>query len=141
MISIMLDDNENGISHIHRSKVERQMLAKESVEYNKKRHADILKKFTRFLDENGNPREVLEEEVSSLEVLEECNDLGRRQTESLAAQRSPGSVVTKPQAKEEDIQDSKPKPKIKSKAKPKPKRKNKNDKIMEELKNEEINDL
>lgn len=53
-LSIMLDDVEHGISHIRRSKEERQDLAKKSIEYNKLNHPDIIKKFTRFLDENGN---------------------------------------------------------------------------------------
>ena len=55
-LSIMLDDNENGISHIHISKEERQILAKKSIEYNKQHFPDIIKKFTRFLDEKGDPK-------------------------------------------------------------------------------------
>lgn len=55
-LSIMLDDNENGISHIHISKEERQIFAKKSIEYNKQHFPDIIKKFTRFLDEKGDPK-------------------------------------------------------------------------------------
>lgn len=55
-LSIMLDDNENGISHIHMPKDQRQVMAKQSIEYNKQRYPEIIKKFTRFLDESGNPR-------------------------------------------------------------------------------------
>ena len=54
-LSIMLDDVDNGISHIHRSKEERQVLADQSVKYNKEHHPELLKKFTRFLDEKGDP--------------------------------------------------------------------------------------
>ena len=55
-LSIMLDDKDNGISHIHLTKNEREVLAKKSVEYNKKHYPDIIRTFTRFIDENGNPR-------------------------------------------------------------------------------------
>jgi ubiquitin-conjugating enzyme E2 J2 len=60
-ISIMLDDKENGISHIHYSKEKRKIMAEESVEYNKTNNKEIIKKFTRFLDENGDPKEVVDE--------------------------------------------------------------------------------
>jgi ubiquitin-protein ligase len=55
-LSIMLDSSEHGVSHINRSIEERQMLAKESIEYNKKYLGNIIPKFTRFLDENGDPK-------------------------------------------------------------------------------------
>lgn len=54
-LSIMLDDNENGISHIHDSKQSRSVMAANSIQYNKQHHFDILKKFTRFVDINGDP--------------------------------------------------------------------------------------
>ena len=54
-LSIMLDDNEHGISHITRGYAEKRMLAETSIEYNKKHHAHIIKKFKRFLDAEGNP--------------------------------------------------------------------------------------
>jgi len=54
-LSIMLDDKEHGISHIHCTKQEREQFAKTSIEYNKKHHMKLLKLFTRFIDENGNP--------------------------------------------------------------------------------------
>jgi ubiquitin-conjugating enzyme E2 J2 len=50
-LSIMLDDVDNGISHIHSSKEERAYLAKTSIEYNKVHYSNIIKTFTRFLDE------------------------------------------------------------------------------------------
>jgi ubiquitin-conjugating enzyme E2 J2 len=53
-LSIMLDDKEHGISHIHATKAEKDKFAKESIEYNKKNHPDIMKLFNRFLDPNGN---------------------------------------------------------------------------------------
>ena len=55
-LSIMLDNSEHGVSHITRSNEERKMLAEESIEYNKKYLGDIICKFTRFLDEDGNPK-------------------------------------------------------------------------------------
>lgn len=55
-LSIMLDDKENGISHIHQTKSEREIAAKNSIEYNKRYHPEIIKLFTRFIDENGNPK-------------------------------------------------------------------------------------
>lgn len=58
-LSIMLDDNEHGISHINTSKEEKKLLAKQSIGYNKLNHLDIIKKFTRFFDQDGN---VLSEE-------------------------------------------------------------------------------
>jgi len=54
-LSIMLDDIEHGISHIFNSTEDRKQYALNSIEYNKLNHKDILKLFTRFLDENGNP--------------------------------------------------------------------------------------
>jgi len=61
-LSIMLDDVDNGISHIHESKEARQTLAKQSIEYNKICYPDIIKKFKRFLDEDGNPIKTEENE-------------------------------------------------------------------------------
>lgn len=55
-LSIMLDEKEGGISHIHQPKKEQQVLAKQSIEYNKAHNREVLKKFKRFLDEDGNPK-------------------------------------------------------------------------------------
>lgn len=55
-LSIMLDDTENGISHIHSSKNERKIFAVNSIEFNKKHYKNIVSKFTRLVDENGNPK-------------------------------------------------------------------------------------
>ena len=54
-LSIMLDDKEHGISHIHFSKVEREEYSKKSIEYNKTHHAQLILKFSRFIDKDGNP--------------------------------------------------------------------------------------
>jgi hypothetical protein len=62
-LSIMLDDKEHGISHIHYGSKEQMRYAKESIEYNKSHHPKIIKRFTRFLDENGNPRKEEKKEV------------------------------------------------------------------------------
>lgn len=55
-LSIMLDDKEQGISHIKSSKNDREQYAKDSIAYNKQNHMDIIKRFTRFMDNNGNPQ-------------------------------------------------------------------------------------
>lgn len=62
-LSIMVSDDDQGISHIHRPKEERIKLAKESIEYNREHHKDIIKLFTRFLDQDGYPK--LEEKQST----------------------------------------------------------------------------
>lgn len=61
-LSIMLDDNEHGISHISRPKDEKMKLAKESVQFNKDKYPDLIKKFTRLLDEKGDPRQEVKKE-------------------------------------------------------------------------------
>lgn len=57
-LSIMTDDKERGISHISRSPEERKVMAKESIEYNRKHHPNLIKMFKRFLDDNGYPKIV-----------------------------------------------------------------------------------
>lgn len=54
-LSIMLDDKEHGISHIHSSKEERISFAKQSVEFNKKNYPDVTVRFHMFVDKEGNP--------------------------------------------------------------------------------------
>lgn len=54
-LSIMLDDKEHGISHISRSKSERAILAKDSINFNKKTYPKIFTTFERFIDQNGYP--------------------------------------------------------------------------------------
>lgn len=78
-LSIMLDDKEHGISHIHCTKGEREMHAKNSIEYNKKNHPAIIKLFSRFIDENGNERSenIKKEEIKKdvkVEVKKEVNE-------------------------------------------------------------------
>ena len=56
-LSIMLDDTEHGANHIPKeSSAERKYLAINSIEYNKQNYPKIIKLFTRFLDDNGNPK-------------------------------------------------------------------------------------
>lgn len=50
-LSIMLDDKENGISHIHDNKTIRKKYAEESMEYNRVNYPDLIKKFTRLTGE------------------------------------------------------------------------------------------
>jgi ubiquitin-conjugating enzyme E2 J2 len=54
-LSIMLDDTEHGLAHIRASKEERKKMAMESVEYNKTHYPELVKLFSRFLDNDGNP--------------------------------------------------------------------------------------
>ncbi len=64
-LSIMLDDKEHGISHIHYSKGEREAYASNSIEYNKNNYPEIFKKFTRFIDGEGNPvKESIKKPIS-----------------------------------------------------------------------------
>jgi ubiquitin-conjugating enzyme E2 J2 len=55
-LSIMMDEKEHGISHIKHDMSVRKKHAEESVEYNKKHYPEIIKKFTRFFDDKGNPK-------------------------------------------------------------------------------------
>ncbi|AYV82369.1 MAG: ubiquitin-conjugating enzyme E2 [Homavirus sp.] len=55
ILSIMLDDNDDGIAHDHKSKAEREALAKNSIKYNVDNYRDIFINFRRFIDENGVP--------------------------------------------------------------------------------------
>lgn len=63
-VSIFLDDTEKGISHLHEKDINVvHKYAKESSAYNVSKHPNIVKLFTRFVDENGLPRS--EEEIMS----------------------------------------------------------------------------
>jgi ubiquitin-conjugating enzyme E2 J2 len=69
-LSIMLSDGDNGISHIHESKQKRQILAKQSIEYNKIRFPNIIKKFTRFIDTEGNPIKERDDKIINDKVID-----------------------------------------------------------------------
>ena len=60
-LSIFLDDDENGISHIHRPESERICLAKQSIDYNKKHHKELY--------EN-----LLQQRVRRLETLKKLEE-------------------------------------------------------------------
>ena len=86
-LSIMLDDVDNGISHIHRTKEERQLLANQSVRYNKDHHPELVKKFTRFLDENGDPiientKEEEEEESKNIKTKSKVKPKSKPKTKN-----------------------------------------------------------
>ena len=51
IMSIMLDDKEHGISHICRSKAEREMLAIQSDQYNRTHHKDIYETMLELMDQ------------------------------------------------------------------------------------------
>lgn len=72
-LSIMLDDKEHGISHIHYGKSEREQFAKNSIEYNKINYLDLVKRFTRFIGSDGNPikeEKVKENQKEESKILE-----------------------------------------------------------------------
>jgi len=54
-LSIMLDDEQHGISHIHYDDKIKKKNALESIEHNIKHHPDLVNKFPRFLDNTGHP--------------------------------------------------------------------------------------
>ena len=72
-LSIMLDDKDHGISHIHYSKTQREQYANNSVEFNKKNYLDLVKRFTRFIDDSGNPKNNTVEKVE--EVVKETKEV------------------------------------------------------------------
>ena len=49
LISIMLDDKVNGVSHIHLGKGERKKMADESMNYNLSHHLDLVELFKDFI--------------------------------------------------------------------------------------------
>lgn len=57
LLSIMLDTKESGISHTHETADVCARYARESIDYNKNNHMSYVKRFTRFLDADGNPKE------------------------------------------------------------------------------------
>ncbi len=79
-LSIMLDDKEDGISHIHESKNLKEFYSQDSVEYNKKHHKELIKKFTRFLDDNGDPIKEPVTEQSKEPVTEQIKEPVTEQT-------------------------------------------------------------
>ena len=74
-LSIMLDDKEHGISHIHYGKHEREEFAKKSIEYNKINYSELVKRFTRFIDADGNPvQNIKKPEVPEIKKEELINE-------------------------------------------------------------------
>jgi len=130
-LSIMLDDKEHGISHIHGTKQERLYYAKNSIEYNKKNHPDIIKLFTRFLDENGNPRqeEILEKEPKLEKNLKQEPNIDKESIldkKPLGENLNKDQIVEQLQKEQEPLQEQiieikKPKKKIVRKQKVDPK--------------------
>lgn len=63
IMSIMLDDNENGISHIHTPKAERQGMAKSSHDYNMTHYKEVYTEMLELIKERpdkSNPFKELE---------------------------------------------------------------------------------
>jgi ubiquitin-protein ligase len=57
LLSIMLEeDDAHSISHIKMTKQDRKTMAQNSIAYNIANYPIIIKKFTKFLDENGQPK-------------------------------------------------------------------------------------
>ena len=95
-LSIMLDDKEHGISHIHSTKEERRHYAKKSLEYNKKNHMKILKLFTRFIDENGNPIPDKNQSITKPTIIENTVTIVTPQIEEQP-------VIATPQIEEQPV--------------------------------------
>lgn len=54
--SVMIEDQDSGISHIRDTPQARKKMASESVKYNKLNFPDVLARFKRLVDENGDPK-------------------------------------------------------------------------------------
>ena len=101
-ISIMLDDKEHGISHIHDYE-SRKVLAQNSVEYNKTNYLDIVRKFTRFFDTQGNPLT----EISKNGVLPKPNKIANsdpHEIKSVASSVKPSVSKNKQDSGEKEIE-------------------------------------
>ena len=74
-LSIMLDDTVHGLAHISGSSKQinanKRKLAHESVQYNKRNYLDIIKNFDKFFDENGNPKENINNiDAKNIKIIE-----------------------------------------------------------------------
>lgn len=81
MMSIWVDEKERGVGHICYDDSERRRYASESIEYNKKHHLNILKKFDRFFDENGDPKiktEVVPEQEEKTPAVQKTKRAPRK---------------------------------------------------------------
>ena len=100
--SIFMDDKEHGLSHIHESSENRQRYAKAAVQYNKQHNSEIIKGFTRFLNENGypitNPGSVSGKDVDHLEKI-----FTKLTTTNTSSENAPTINVKVPEIKKEQV--------------------------------------
>lgn len=95
-LSIMLDDVEHGISHIRGTPEGRAEMAKNSIECNRSKYPDIVKRFTRLLDENGDPKSC---ESSNEAVTEESKKLGKKESKAKSKKVVKKKVAAKSKGK------------------------------------------
>lgn len=91
-ISIWLDDKEGGISHIHDSPKERIAMAKESIKFNKNKYKDIIAKFTKLLDKDGNPISDKEDKAENNKSEDKAEDKAEPKKKPI---KKPGRVTNK----------------------------------------------
>ncbi|CAH6421196.1 Ubiquitin-conjugating enzyme E2 [uncultured virus] len=70
-LSIMMDDKEHGISHINASSEEKKFHSKNSLNFNKQHYLEIVKKFKRFFDANGDLIKLNSNNIHNNEIIEE----------------------------------------------------------------------
>ena len=103
-LSIMLDNKEHGIGHIHYKDEIKEKYKKESIEYNKKKYKDIFNKFKKFVDEEGNIKE--KEELSS-EPLEEREELSSAPLEEKEEKKELEKIAIKEEKKKKEEKNNK----------------------------------
>ena len=92
-LSIMLDDTEHGISHIHQDKSIRQTYSNNSVLYNKTHYPDLIRKFTRFIDADGNPITEITKKLIKEPVTEPIKKLVTELTKELVIELTKEPVI------------------------------------------------
>lgn len=72
LVSIFLDINEKGIAHIHETDTIKSMLAIQSSSYNRNHYLSLIKKFSRFINEDGTTKIPIPIDPTVSAVLETC---------------------------------------------------------------------
>lgn len=70
LVSIFLDVKEYGIGHIGTPTETKRMLAIQSFEYNRKHYLPLIKKFDRFINEDGTPKTPVPLDLTILSDLD-----------------------------------------------------------------------
>lgn len=108
LLSMMLDSKEVGISHTHESANNCARYAKQSINYNKKNYMDYVKRFTRFLDAEGNPKEdtvYAEKQKQQKEEREQKEKYKKEKEERVVAEEQEASQ----ESQSEDSKELEPK--------------------------------